>query len=32
MLLMRVWGIAGEAIMSDLYRERAAECMRLSLM
>jgi hypothetical protein len=29
MLLMRVWGIAGEAIMSDLYRERAAECMKL---
>jgi hypothetical protein len=31
MLLMRVWGIAGEAIVSDLYRERAAECMKLSM-
>ena len=31
MLPRRVWGIAGEAIVSDLYRERAAECMRLSL-
>jgi hypothetical protein len=28
---MRVWGIAGEAIVSDLYRERAAECMKLSV-
>jgi hypothetical protein len=24
-------GIAGEAIMSDLYRKRAAECMKLSM-
>jgi hypothetical protein len=24
-------GIAGEAIVSDLYRERAAECMKLSV-
>ena len=31
MLLIRVWGIAGEAITSDLYRERAAECMKLSM-
>jgi hypothetical protein len=31
MLLMRVWGIVGEAIVSDLYCERAAECMKLSV-
>jgi hypothetical protein len=31
MLPTRVWGIAGEAIMSHLYRKRAAECMKLSM-
>ena len=27
----QVWGIAGKAIMSHLYRKRAAECMKLSM-
>jgi hypothetical protein len=31
MLPRRVWGIAEEAIISHLYRKRAAECMTLSM-